>query len=140
MLSEAESRSVLPQKCSLIFLSTTGQEDFGRGDIYYSKLVNGEYTKPVNLGSTINSQGLDHCPYIAPDESYLIFSRMDNTGAGFYISFRNKDGQWQQPARLDGELEGVCPTVSPDGKYFFYSSDGIYWMDAKIIEELSPKE
>lgn len=123
-----------------LYFGGTGQDDHGRGDIYCSRSVNGEYTKPVNLGPIVNSQVLDHCPYIAPDESSLIFSRMDNTGAGFYICFKNKNGQWEPPSRLDGELEGVCPIISPDGKYFFFSSDGIYWMDAKIIEKSRAKE
>jgi len=35
--------------------------------------------------------------------------------------------------------------LSPDGKYFFYTSAirgnrDIYWVDAKIIEGLKPKE
>jgi len=31
--------------------------------------------------------------------------------------------------------------LSPDGKYLFYQSRGdIYWVDAKIIEELKPRD
>ena len=37
------------------------------------------------------------------------------------------------------------PYVTSDGKYFFFVSnrtgdDDIYWVDAKIIEEMMPKE
>ena len=37
-----------------------------------------------------------------------------------------------------------CVTISTDGKYLFYSimksgKEDIYWLDAKIIEELKPK-
>ena len=38
-----------------------------------------------------------------------------------------------------------CPYVTPDGKYIFFNSGrngnwDIYWVDAKIIEELKPEE
>jgi hypothetical protein len=28
--------------------------------------------------------------------------------------------------------------VSPDGKYFFYASNGILWAEAKFIDDLRP--
>jgi len=113
---------------------------FGGSDIYFSRLENGKYAAPVNLGSVINGKGTDHCPYIAPDESFLIFSRMDAGGAGFFISFKDKAGRWMQPVKLAEDLEGVCPIISPDGKYFFFSGDGIFWMPANFIEALRPKK
>ena len=38
-----------------------------------------------------------------------------------------------------------CPYVSPDGKYFFFSSrrygtEDIFWLDAQVIEDLKPQE
>lgn len=97
--------------------------------------MNRVYSKPVNIGAEINSKDMDHCPYIAPDESYIIFSRL---GRGFYISFKDKSKKWLKPVKLNEYLEGVCPLISPDGRYFFFNADGIYWMPAKIIKELRP--
>ena len=35
---------------------------------------------------------------------------------------------------------GRFPSVSPDEKYlFFMTRDAIYWIDAKFIKELKPK-
>jgi len=43
--------------------------------IYYSNLVNGEYVEPVKLEPEINAPGtMTTCPYIAPDESYIVFN------------------------------------------------------------------
>ncbi len=123
-----------------LYFGGRGSNDYGMGDIYYSKLVNGVYTKPVNIGAEINSESTDHCPYIAPDESYIIFSRFGRTGRGFYISYKDQSGKWSEPADIRENLEGVCPLISPDGKYFFFNSDGIYWMLARFIEELRPKK
>ncbi|MBN1271349.1 MAG: ankyrin repeat domain-containing protein [Candidatus Aminicenantes bacterium] len=122
-----------------LYFGGTRADSYGREDIYTSKLLDGEYTKPQNMGSVINSEGNDFCPFIAPDESYIIFSRF-GPGGGYYISFKDKSGNWLEPVKIHEQLEGVCPYVSPDGRYFFFNSDGIYWMPADFIEELKPKE
>lgn len=130
-------------------------EDDGEGkyDIYRSEFINGEYSQPENLGKMINTEFSDGTPYIAPDESYLIFSRLDHPdgfgGSDLYISYRGKDGSWMEPKNLGNtinteEYENL-PIVSPDGKYLFFRSyrngnNDIYWVDAKIIEDLKPKE
>jgi len=123
-----------------LYFGGTGANNYGRTDIYYSKLVNGVYTKPVNMGAKINSQDTDHCPYIAPDESFVIFSRFGSTERGFYISFKDKSGKWLKPVKFTKYSRGVCPIISPDGKYFFFNLDGIYWMPATFIEALKPKK
>jgi len=56
---------------------------------------------------------------------------------GLYISFKGKDGQWGQSIKLPKSLMGVCPMVSPDGKFLFID---IRWVSSKLIEELRPKE
>ncbi|MFC2156852.1 ankyrin repeat domain-containing protein [Acidobacteriota bacterium] len=119
-----------------LYFGGTGQENFGMSDVYYSKLVDGVYSKPVNMGAEINSKDSDHCPFIAPDESYIIFSRFSNSDRGFYISFKDKSEKWSKPVKIHERLMGVCPLISHDGKYFFFNSDGIYWMPAYFIEEL----
>jgi ankyrin repeat protein len=123
-----------------LYFGGLGPDNYGSADIYYSKPVNGVYSKPVNIGAEINSEDTDHCPYIAPDESYIIFSRFGRAGRGFYISFKDKQGKWLRPVKIHEYLEGVCPLISPDGKYFFFNADGIYWMPARFIGELRLKK
>jgi len=146
----------------------------GDGTLYYgtnyqdakgivcSEFVDGHYSEPEPLGSRINSNHNEGFPYIAPDESYIIFSsfRPGSFGLGdLYISFRRDDGTWTEPRNLGPEINSEAkdrfPYVSPDGKYFFFNSsrvsklnakkipDGpgnIFWVDAGFIEELKPKE
>jgi ankyrin repeat protein len=123
-----------------LYFGGSGPENFGMSDIYYSKPVDGVYSKPVNMGSGINGEDTDHCPYIAADESYIIFSRFGRMGRGFYVSFKDESGTWLEPVKIHERLEGVCPLISQDGKYFFFNSDGIYWMPANFIFELKPKK
>lgn len=125
----------------------------GSMDIYYSQQINGKFSKPINIGSAINTQYGEGDTFVAPDESYLIVSswgRPDCIGRkDFYISFRKKDGSWtiakNMGTPINTKVYEYCPMVSPDGKYLFFSrffegTADIYWVDAKIIEKLKPKE
>jgi Tol biopolymer transport system component len=113
-----------------LYFSSTRDGGKGRGDIYRSKLVDGKYTEPENLGETINSQYSESDPYIAPDESYLVFvsyGRPDGYGDGdLYISYR-RDGVWTKAVNLGSKINSsaldFCPIVNPDAKYFFFTSE-----------------
>ena len=77
---------------------------------------------------------------MALDEGCHIFDFEQN----LYICFRTKDGTWGRPIDLSQRLdlpEGeMLPTLSPDQKYLFFCNRGdIYWVSAKIIEELGPQ-
>ena len=123
------------------FQDVTGHSPGGIGDIYYSKLVDGVYTKPVNIGSAINTQHTETCPYIAPDESYIIFNRFVETDmkkTGIYISYRDRSGSWLPAAFVLGgspDRGGISPRISPDGRYMFFANGdrGMWWMPAKSI-------
>jgi hypothetical protein len=134
-----------------LFFSVSSGESGGRSDIYKSVLSDGQYTNPVKLSEAINTQGDEATPFIAPNGSYLIFARKPgaDTTADLYISFRNQDGSWTDAVNLGSNINSqaheVCPVVTRDGKYFFFISmksgkPQIYWVDAKIMEELKPKE
>jgi ankyrin repeat protein len=132
-----------------IYFASPREGGFGANDIYRSRLMNGEYQEPENLGNVINTSGVDHTPYIAPDESYLIFvSRGRPSSSGdfqFYISYKNEDGSWQEPIDLGQKINslgsGLCPVVTPDGKYMFFIGRGdIYWIDAGFIDKLRPQK
>lgn len=74
---------------------------FGGSDIYSSKLVNGEWSMPVNLGPAVNSTFTENYPYIHSDDK-LYFSSNRPGGVGrldiYSSSFYN--GTWEQPVLL----------------------------------------
>jgi hypothetical protein len=102
----------------------------GGFDVYKSEFVNGKYTKPVNLGDSINTSMLEQEPYIAPDESYLIFASDRHaprtTNWDLYISFRKKDGSWTKAINMGDKINSPATDqaaiVTSDGKYLFFSS------------------
>lgn len=91
--------------------------------------MDGKYADAENLGDTINSQFNEFEPLIASDESFLIFmagGRPDGRGGlDLFISY-NRNGTWTKPVNLGEKINSggneYSPTISPDGKYFFWTS------------------
>ncbi|MEO8201098.1 MAG: Xaa-Pro aminopeptidase [Gemmatimonadota bacterium] len=105
----------------------------GGEDLYVARLENGAYSVPENLGDSVNSTGDEVEPWIAPDESYLLFSGRRPDGLGGYdlwISYR-KNGVWQKPIHLAGGINSIASdfnqSVSPDGRYLYFSSTRGYF-------------
>jgi len=126
----------------------------GLWDIYRVRYASGQYTEPENLGDSINTKSYDGSPYISPDERYLIFSSMDEDGGSrpdghggsdLYVSFKDEHGDWAKAINMGPVINSKehedYPIVSPDGKHLFFIRNGdVYWVDAKVIEDLKPKE
>jgi hypothetical protein len=126
----------------------------GNSDIYLSRYINGTYSQPVKLNLSINTEYHHNFdPVVAPDDSYMIFGsngRRDGFGSSdLYVSFRKQDGSWSRAKNLGKNINtsygAYCPSISPDGKYIFFQSKktgngDIYWMDAKVIENLRIKK
>jgi len=128
-------------------LSTDNQNNlyFGAGGfIYRAEYNNGTFNKPEKLDSTINRKPGNFSPFIAPDGSYLIFSRqVPYYTYQLFISYKKRDGTWTEPTNLSNYLKyeySLNPRVTVDGKYFFFTGRwGItFWTDASFIEELKP--
>ncbi len=127
----------------------------GDGVIRYSRLIDGKHEEPKAFGAVINTGKMNAHPFIAPDESYLIWDSEREEGYGdsdIYISFKRKDGSWGEAInmgdKINTEAWEAVACVTPDGKYLFfnrnmgsdqYENVDIFWVDAQIIEELRPK-
>lgn len=142
---------------TLYFSSMYGEAD----GIYRAPLRDGEYAQPERIGNGISGEYPGFAPYVAPDESFMIFSSI-RPGYGIsdlYISFHHEDGSWTEPKNMGPGINTAAkeafPFVTVDGKYLFFMSsrvsklnktpipDGpgnVYWVDAKIIDKLRPKK
>ena len=137
-----------------LYFSHKRDTEFG---IFCSKIKNGKYNLPkhvVNVHNTIYTEG---DLFVDPNENYLIIScwdhpeNIDGPKGDLYIVYKNVDGLWSEAinmgVKINTECGENCPTISPDGKYLFFNRycekttiGNIYWVSAKVIEELKPKD
>ena len=146
---EHDSYPSVTEDRTLYFFSNR-KGGLGKGDIYRSRLINNRYSEIENLDEPINSEYHEVDPFIAPDETYLIFCSDRPGGYGkddFYIVFRKEDKSWTDPVnmgeKINSPFQEYIPSVTPDGKYFFFTTNksgnrDIYWVDAKVIQDLKP--
>lgn len=104
-------------------------------------MKNGKYTTPKNLGAAVNTEKAEFDPFISTDEKLIIFasSKRDDTigGTDLYVStFEN--GKWTQAKNLGKHINTAtrdfCPYLSPDDKYFFFSSNSdVKWIRMAVV-------
>ena len=130
-------------------------DDYKGGDVIrISKIKNGKRQTPRPIGPEINTGKWTAHPFIAADESYLIWDseRPDGFGGSdLYISFKQTDGTWGPAINMGKQVNSsgwdAYASVTPDGKYMLFNRGidedndnvDIYWVDAKIIDELKVK-
>ncbi len=113
-------------------------------EIYKSAYSNAAFQIPEKLSEAVNSKWYDADVFIAPDESYIIFCAIRKIGLGrgdLYISFKTADGKWTPSKNMGPAINSdnheLCPYVTADGKYLFYTSNqDIYWISMEVIESL----
>lgn len=93
-------------------------------------LTDGRFTKLEPIGAGVH-------PAIAPDGSYLVY---DDGDGNLTAVFPQPDGSWGGPISLVQQnipAAASIATISPDGKYLFYTYKGdLYWVSAEIIANL----
>ena len=129
----------------------------GDGVLRYSRLVDGVREAPRPFSAAINTGSFNAHPFIAPDESYILWDGRRTSGFGgsdIYISFRQADGEWGAAINLGEAINTpaweASASVTPDGRYLFFhrmiqpaDGDGlpdvdIFWVDAQILDTLRP--
>jgi len=141
--SGMRATSTLDGKIYTTDISGFGKEGKDQGVIAKYIYSDSGYQRTADPDGGVNSESSDAHPFIAPDESYIIFNsdRPGNKGKGdLYICFRLANGSWSQAynVALINTAEGDwCATVSPDGKYLFFTRNStgngdIYWVDAVV--------
>lgn len=114
-----------------LFFTAEYKSSRGKEDIYVSRLVNGAYTKPVSLGTGVNSEKYEFNAFVAPDESFIIFTsygRKDDLGGGdLYISYKGKKNTWLPAKNLGKDINSTkidyCPFVDFKTGELYFTSD-----------------
>lgn len=132
----------------------------GKSVLRYARIINGKREAPKPFPIEINTGRFNAHPFIAPDESYVLWDGQRDNGprnAEIYVSFKQANGAWGKAIKLNKETNTKASEfgarVTPDGKYLFfnrntgkvkptdkYENTDIFWVDAKVIETLRPKQ
>ena len=110
-----------------LYFTSTRDEGLGGEDIYRAIYENGGYVRIENLGEGVNSKTYEFNAFVAPDESYIIFSsqRRDGEigGGDLYLSINRAD-EFQPAKLLKGNVNSTrldyCPSVY-EGRLYFTS-------------------
>lgn len=126
----------------------SNRADRNNFDLYSATLnKNGRYEAPQPLPGKVNTNKYEADVFVAPDESYLVFSssgRQDDMGGGdLYVSFKDANGNWGEGQnlgnRVNSKQQEFAPSISRDGKALFFSRGGaIHWVSTETIEALRP--
>lgn len=119
----------LSSKSNLYF---TSDNPMGRGkdDIFFSLWNKNRYESPGPLGDSINTDGYEFNAFVAPDESYIIYTAYQREG-GFgsgdlYMSIKDSDGIWAKAKNLGAEINSnkmdYCPYVDTKTNTLYFTS------------------
>ncbi len=116
----------------LYFFANFGKNGFGREDIYRSERTKNGWSKPENIGNSINTDGYEGFPSVSPDGKKLFFTREilgkkvnDKQCYRIMVSEKSRLGKWRNPYELPAPINMDCekaPRILADGKTLVYSS------------------
>src|SRR5690606_35717335 len=92
--------------------------------MYYAPNRNGKYPEVHEVGIEYGIHGL-----ISPSQDFiLVDARRENDKTkdrDIHVCFKKKEGAWSIPINLGNTVNSnfgeTCPSLSPDGKYLFFS-------------------
>lgn len=122
---------------SVIYFNTTRPEknaekqengQFGNS-IYYSKVVDGQYTKALSLGAPVNAgnSGMEIIGLSAHGEVMLLSNANALHKANVFISYLTNEGTYSKPELLDKMINSggdvVAASISGDGNTIYFTSN-----------------
>ncbi len=124
-----ETQPCISADGNTLYFVSNREGGYGGSDIYWSEYLNGAWTKPQNMGPTINTKNQEESPYIHPDGKSMYFISNGHPGMGkkdIFLSHKGPDG-WEDPQNLGypinqkGDEYGLFVDIS--GNTAFFASD-----------------
>ncbi|MBI1184991.1 OmpA family protein [bacterium] len=130
---ENEGAQCITQDGKTMFFTVCKTTIGNQGDcnIYYAKLKNGKWSKPIKLPSPLNTPFKETQPSISYDGKTLFFSSDRPGGKGgmdIWASRMNEDSLWSNPLNLGSyvntDQNEESPFIHADNTTLYFSSTG----------------
>ncbi len=118
----------------VLLISMNGDDSYGEEDIYISlKNENGNWSKPENIGATINTNGFEISPFLSEDGNTLFFASDGHDGFGgsdIFMSKKLYDSWllWSKPINLGSAINSdgfeAYFSLHDDNEAYFVSTRG----------------
>lgn len=126
-----ESQPCLSADGRTIYFVSNRPDGFGGKDIWVSHMDrNNRWSKPENLGDSINTPQNESAPFIHYDGNTLYFSsdgRFGMGGADIFISRKLPDGKWSKPENIGYPInthnDEIGLIINAKGNTAMFSSD-----------------
>lgn len=121
---------ITPDESEMFIVSTGVKDGYGERDLYYSKKgENGNWVKPVNMGSKINTPYKEDAPYLSKDGKSLYFASEGHNSMGGFDIFRvtrDENGEWSEPRNIGTPVNSAGDDIyyieNEEGTLAYYSS------------------
>ncbi|MFI5203604.1 MAG: hypothetical protein ACHQF2_03820, partial [Flavobacteriales bacterium] len=131
----SDGRILIFTACSMIDNGDYGENRTGYGscDLFYCEKVGTEWSRPVNMGSQINSYHWETQPSFSADGKTVYYirgvvRRGGNHSGDIVYSTLDENGIWSKPQRLPDYINTTndeCSVmIHPDGQTLYFSSNG----------------
>ncbi|MFI5218822.1 MAG: OmpA family protein [Bacteroidia bacterium] len=104
----------------------------GQCDIYYSRFIGNNWSKPINLGAPVNSFAWESQPSFSTDGRTLYFARgsgspLQDEDRDIYVSTLTDSG-WTAPEKIRGKIntpfKEELAYIHPDNQSIYFASSG----------------
>lgn len=112
----------------IYFSASDWADGYGSCDIYCIRLINGRWSRPVNVRA-VNTSGWESQPCLDAEGRQLFFVRSTKGRASsdIFVSYRQDDGSWGKAERLNSNVNTsgneMAPFLHHDGQTLYFASD-----------------
>jgi hypothetical protein len=124
-----ESSTSITEDGQFLYFVSERDKGLGRGDIYVSQRMNGNWTEPKNMGSVINTPGDEKFVFIHPNGKVIFFASNGHLSLGGYDIFKSEfiNGSWTPPMNLGYPINTVNEestlSITRDNKTMFLAAE-----------------
>ena len=129
--TDNEGAQCISQDGRFIVFTKCGEGGMGSCDLYWSKRVGNQWSKPRNLGVAVNSRYWDSQPSFSIDGKTLYFTSNRPGGKGgkdIWKTTLDENGKWTKAVNMGDSIntdkDETCPFIHYDDQTLYFASNG----------------